>query len=288
MTEQDLKKTSSQDLTINPEQTQFNAYQVAALRQLGMTQVTNADLAIFLHQCQRTGLDPFARQIYMIARKGKQTIQTGIDGARLIARRAAERAGEIYSTEGPFWCGNDGQWQDVWLSPTPPAAAKYVVIRGDGRFTGVARTQAYIPISPRTNTPSGLWAKMPDTMIAKCAEALALRKAFPQDLSGIYTAEEMNQADQQVNIPEQEQPIFSEDQNHSQESQRPQIAYIDRPEEDKQVIDAIKNRCEILGFSLAKMSQACKWASNNRATTITRLTSEELRILHDELKERTA
>jgi phage recombination protein Bet len=142
------------------------------------------ELRLFGLACQRTGLDPFSKQIYAIKRGGKVTIQVSIDGLRSIA----ERTGELDGSE-TLWCGEDGQWQDVWLSSKPPAAAKTIIHRKGSQhpFVGVARFADY-------NAGQGLWNKMPATMIAKCSEALALRKAFPADLSGVYSGEEMDQA----------------------------------------------------------------------------------------------
>jgi phage recombination protein Bet len=146
---------------------------------------SNDELRLFAYACQRTGLDPFSKQIYAIKRGGKMTIQAGIDGLRAIA----ERTGQLDGSE-THWCGEDGQWQDVWLSAKPPAAAKTIVHRKGSQhpFVGVARFADY-------NAGQGLWSKMPATMIAKCSEALALRKAFPADMSGVYTTDEMDQAD---------------------------------------------------------------------------------------------
>lgn len=184
--------TTSTALAVSTDQSFWDERQLAALRQIGLTNAPNGDLAVFLHYCQRTGLDPFARQIYMIERGGRYTIQASIDGLRIVAQRSAEYGGQT----APMWCGTDGIWRDVWLDAEPPAAAKIGVYRlGFPEPTwSVARYDSYCP-RKRDGSPMGLWSQMPDVMLAKCAEALALRKAFPNDLSGIYVAEEMSQAD---------------------------------------------------------------------------------------------
>ena len=181
-------------LTIHPDQTTFTPDQQAALQQLGVQANSAADVAVFFHQAKRSGLDPFKREIYMITRKGKATIQTGIDGFYKIADRATRSAGGTWGIPETLWCGPDGQWRDVWLEKTPPAAAKVTVERDGSRFTTVALTSEYMADGP-------MWKKMPARMIAKCAEALAIRRAFPDDLSGLYTSEEMAQADSPAPAP---------------------------------------------------------------------------------------
>lgn len=185
-------------LSITDDQTEFSPGQVATLRQIGVENAGREDLAVFFHVARRTGLDPFARQIYMVGRWSKQgtkfTIQTGIDGYRLIARRAVDRTRETLGYEDTLWCGEDGKWIDVWLARQQPAAAKVTVLRNGERYSAVALFSEYA----QTTKDGGLtqmWRDKGALMIAKCAEALALRKAFPQDLSGLYTAEEMAQAD---------------------------------------------------------------------------------------------
>ena len=186
------------DLAITEGQTFWTPKQKAALVQLGIGNANDADLAVFFHQCARTGLDPFARQIYMIERWTKNgpkpTIQTGIDGFRLIARRATDQRHGTFGYEPTLWCGADGKWVDVWLAAGPPAASKVTVFRDGSTFPAVALYREYVG-KLKNGDPSHMWRDKGSLMLAKCAEALALRKAFPQDLSGLYTADEMDSAE---------------------------------------------------------------------------------------------
>lgn len=137
----------------------------------------------FLHICRRRGLAPEEKQIYLIKRGGKWVPQTSIDGQRLIAERTRVYAGSdepVYTPSGAKLTNN---------KPYPEKASVTVWKLVEGvrcPFTASAHWEEF-------NTGEFLWQSHPHVMLAKCAESQALRKAFPADLGGLYTAEETSQ-----------------------------------------------------------------------------------------------
>ena len=181
----------------------YSEEQVKLIRDVYAKGADEREFRLFLEVARRKGLDIFQRQIHLVkrwdAKAGREVceIQTGIDGYRLIA----DRTGRYEGQQGPYWCGPDGQWVDVWLSQEPPSAAKIGVWRTNCRepFWAVALFSEYVQ-KKKDGTPNPMWARMPAAQLAKCAEALALRKAFPAEMSGIYTSEEMAQASNVIDV----------------------------------------------------------------------------------------
>lgn len=142
---------------------------------------SDSEFEVFLHACKRTGLDPFMKQIYSVPRGGQRTLQTGIDGFRLIAERTGCYCPGKSST---YTYDKDGRLES--------ATAYVKKLTKDGTWHEVEATADFKEYDGNNN----MWKKFPKTMLAKVAESIALRKAFPADLSGVYSSEEMSQAEE--------------------------------------------------------------------------------------------
>lgn len=190
-------------------QGEWSMQQIELLKQTICKGANDQEFQVFLHVCKRTGLDPFQKQLYMVKRwdsqlkKETMTLQTGIDGYRLIADRTGKYAP---GREPTFVYGEDGKLIS--------ATAYVKKLTADGTWHEVSATAFYSEYVQKTKegVPTKFWRDMPHSQLAKCAEALALRKAFPADLSGVYTHEEMQQADNQaISVQAEEvEPMLSE------------------------------------------------------------------------------
>jgi phage recombination protein Bet len=208
-----------------PPRLEFTASQVDLIKRTIARGASDDEFKLFIYQCQRLRLDPFARQCYFMKRRRRDgnkwvdeyTFEVSIDGFRL----TAERTGEYQGQTDPEWCdvqhNGDGTvslvWYPVWPYDEPPHAARVGVYRRGfvKPLYAVARWNAYVQLVDEygddgqktgEKVPNSMWEKRGPEQLAKCAEALALRQAFPNELSGVYTPDEMAQAGNDADEPE--------------------------------------------------------------------------------------
>lgn len=172
----------------------------------GIGKLTDNELMMIGRQVEKTGLDPLARQLYVTSSSVKKAdgtwgrklnIQSTIDGFRLVADRSGKYGGQ----SEPIW---EYGAEKTELNPLGLKYAKIAVYRKDFEqpLWGVAFWDEYRQVytKDKVETLGRMWGRMPQLMLAKCAEALALRKAFPQELSGLYTSDEMGAAENVVDV----------------------------------------------------------------------------------------
>lgn len=155
---------------------------------------SDEEFAVLMEIAKARRLNPLLKQVHFVARwdsqKGREvwSTQVSIDGLRAIAERTGIYAGQdepefIEAPDGTLKACKVKVYRKDWERPAVGVAyfAEYVQTRWDKKAG--------------KQVTSSFWQRMPHTMLAKCAESLALRKAFPEDTSGLYTPEEMGQVD---------------------------------------------------------------------------------------------
>ena len=160
----------------------FTADQKKILAATLLAEFDKGDQALFVQFCERAGLDPFRKQVYALPRQGKMSIVTSIDGLRAIAQRSGEYEGQT----APQWMDGSGKWHEVWLSSSPPVACKIGVHRKNFREPLYA-----ICTMNEHGGVGGKWKSSAAHMLAKTTEALALRKAFPNETGGVISEDEV-------------------------------------------------------------------------------------------------
>lgn len=157
--------------------------------------LTAPELELFAMHCARTGLDPFAKQVYAIRRLGRLTFQTGIDGYRSVAAREAARLDGVFA-------GSDLPAFGPWVEPKGnaewghPEWAEVTVKRRlhDGTILTQTARAWWDEYVPKESTQQFRWRQAPRAQLAKCAEALALRMLFPSVLGDLYVTEELDRS----------------------------------------------------------------------------------------------
>lgn len=220
--------TTEKQMTTEIEK-KYDSKQLKAIKDMFAANLTDEQFQVYLMTCSRLNLDPVAKHIYGIARGGKLTIQIGIDGFRFIA----DRTGAYAPGETEYLYDKDKKLigAKVWV--------KKIV---QGQAFAFSETAFFSEYKPKQN--DNMWKQFPHTMIAKCAEAKALRRAFPNEFCGVYSKEEMSQASEEPIQEEAEVIVVSKVLSNAQmQDIKELVSY------DLHIIKKIIDRFSVLKFS---------------------------------------
>lgn len=235
----------------------FNQEQVNLIKNYLCKGITDDELKLFSAVCNKTGLDPFMKQIYAVKRKDQMTIQTSIDGYRLIAERTGRYAP---GRESSFQYNKDGKLI---------SATSYVKKQtSDGTWHEIGASAFFDEYKPAYSNQ--FWESKQHIMLAKCAEALALRKAFPNELSGLYSDEEMAQADvknPEMISPEEAKEILDLLFQCSEEDREKALGFIQKDCKAETVYDLKKDVAKRIKARLLKMLQPNEIEVKNEEAT---------------------
>ena len=183
--------------------------QVALIKNTVAIGATDDELKLYFFECRRRGVHPLDRLIHFVKRSGKATFQCGIDFMRAQAEASGQYRGQEDVEYGPANKSGYPEW------------AKATVRRKDpdtGDIYTVSATAYWEEFYPGDQL-GFMWKKMPRVMLGKVAEAQAIRKAFPINFNGLYTFEEMQQADLVASGTPKQQPV-KQPQSKSQQADK--------------------------------------------------------------------
>lgn len=160
--------------------------QVGIIKNTVCKDATEAEMQLYFYDCKRRGVHPLDRLIHFTKRGGRYAPVTSIDFFYQRAHASEQFAGQD-ETVFKGQPGKDGFEATVRVYRQRPGFEK-------AGWSATARWAEYFP----GDQMGHMWRKMPNRMLEKCAEALALRKAFPAELQGLYVKEEMDQVGVEV------------------------------------------------------------------------------------------
>lgn len=155
-----------------------------------------------LSYCRARGLDPMKKPVHIVPMwldgGMRDVVLPGITSYRIDAARTGEYDGKSEPEFGPDTTRTfkgkvkrSGSWEDVSETVTFPAWCKITVMRRGKAFHAKEYWLENYATQGKSEVPNSMWAKRPYGQLAKCAEAQALRMAFPEEVGGQNTAEEM-------------------------------------------------------------------------------------------------